>query len=37
MKVTHNAAIILERIVCNLYEGSCQGSMGGIIEAGHLK
>lgn len=28
MKVTHNDAITLERIVCSLYEGSRQGSIG---------
>lgn len=37
MKITHNDAIILERIVCDLYEGSHQGSMGGIIDASHFE
>ncbi len=37
MKITHNDAVILEGIVCSLYEGSHQGSMGGIIEAGHFE
>lgn len=37
MKITHNDAIILERIVCSLYEESRQGSMGGIIEASRFE
>lgn len=37
MKITHNNAVILEGIVCNLYNGARQGSMGGIIEAGHFE
>lgn len=37
MNVTHNDAIILERMVCNLYEGAHQGSMGGIIEASNFE
>lgn len=37
MMITHNDAMVLEKIVCGLYEGSHQGSMGGIIDASHFE